>query len=765
MSQFIKRFILFYIVCLFLIRSSAGEEVLSIIPEPVSKQLLRGEFILRDNTSINAEIGTLKNASTYLQGYISKKYGIRNKVVEKTPKKNFIRLSVTDTLKNREGYVLKVSNNSVEIAGASATGVFYGIQTFLQMLPPEAKCHKKIAVQAINITDFPRFSWRGQQLDVSRHFFPVDFIKKLMDVMAMHKLNVFHWHLTDDQGWRIEIKKYPLLTQIGAWRDSTLIGAYGQYPVMYDRERYGGYYTQEEIKDVVRYASERFITVVPEIEMPGHCISALAAYPELSCTGGPFGVGPRWGVYNDVFCAGKDKTYEFLENVLDEVIQLFPCEYIHIGGDEVPKDRWKNCNACKHRIHEEGLKDENELQGYFEKRIENYLHNKGKKVIGWDEIIDGGLPERAVVMSWRGVSGGIKSAKAHHYTIMTPFDPCYYYVYQGRYEEPLAGGDCNLASEVYNFDPVPDQLNEAEAEYILGGQGCAWSEYMPIGKIAEYMIVPRMSALSEALWSAKSKKNLSYFLERMNDQYLRMDYYDINYRVDYPANYGFVNRYLEEKVQITLDNIIPGSKIRYTTDGSKPVKSSKLYKGHLTLHLDSIKPVVLKSRTFMPNGRQSVVHEGIFVKLDWKASVFPEDAIQGLNFNYFEKELRSVEEIIGKPDRTGVNDSVISLNNITSNSFALVYDGYIKVPESTVYNFDLSNPKGKALLCIDDMKVVDNTAVLPHYFQGNGKIALKKGYHSLSLKYLTTDMGKRLRLGCHFNDKEIEEIPAAWFYH
>jgi hexosaminidase len=750
---------------LFIIGSSAGKGSISIIPEPVSKQLICGEFTLKDNTRIIPETGILKESASYLQGYISEKYGIWTEVSKTNSGKNFIRLCLTDTLKNREGYVLKIRNNYVEIAGASAAGVFYGIQTLLQMLPPEAKRHNKIALHAINIIDFPRFSWRGQQLDVSRHFFPIDFIKKLMDVMAMHKLNVFHWHLTDDQGWRIEIKKYPELTGIGAWRDSTLIGAYGQYPALYHKERYGGYYTQEEIKEVVRYASERYITVVPEIEMPGHCISALAAYPELSCKGGPFGVGSRWGVYNDVFCAGKEKVYEFLENVLNEVIQLFPGEYIHIGGDEVPKNQWQNCNACKRRILEEGLKDENELQGYFEKRIENYLYNKGKKVIGWDEIIDGGLPERAVVMSWRGVIGGIKSAKAHHYTIMTPFDPCYYYVYQGKYEEPLAGGDCNLASEVFNFDPVPDQLNEAETEYILGGQGCAWSEYMPNSKLAEYMIFPRMSALSEALWSAKSQKNWSDFLERMNDQYLRMDYFDINYRVDYPANYGFVNRYLEENVKLTLDNIILGSKIRYTTDGSEPVQSSRLYKRYISLHLDSINPVVLKSRTFMPNGRQSVVHEGIFAKLDWKASVFPDTAAQGLIFNYFEKEQRSFEEIMGPPKRIGVIDSVMLLNNITVNSFALVYNGYLKVPESAVYSFDLSNPKGKALLCIDDMKVVDNTAEVPHYFQENGKIALRRGYHRFSLKYLTMNMGKRLRLGCHFNDNEIKEIPSSWFYH
>ena len=497
MSQFINRFIVFGLIFPFVIGCSVEEKDISIIPKPVSQKQLSGEFILGQDTKIITESNDFKQSANFLRNYINEKYGIQTEFTEKAPDKNYIRLYLTDTLKSKEGYLLKVRDNVVEVTGATDAGVFYGIQTFLQMLPPMAMQQKQITVQAVDIVDYPQFGWRGQHLDVGRHFFSVDFIKNMLDVMAMHKLNTFHWHLTEDQGWRIEIKKYPKFTQIGAWRDSTLIGSNRQYPAKYKRERYGGYYTQEEIKEIVQYAKERYITVIPEIEMPGHCLAALASYPELSCTGGPFEVATRWGIFKDVYCAGKEQTFEFLENILEEVIQLFPGEYIHIGGDEVPKTRWSNCKDCQRRIRVEGLKDEDELQSYFVQRIENFLNSKGKKLIGWDEIIEGGLPERATVMSWRGMDGGITAAKAHHHTVMTPWSPCYFYLYQGKYLEPAAGNDYVPLDEVYKFYPIPEELNEKEAEYILGGQGCAWSEYMISAEIAEYMIYPRLSALAE----------------------------------------------------------------------------------------------------------------------------------------------------------------------------------------------------------------------------------------------------------------------------
>ncbi|MDD4145398.1 MAG: beta-N-acetylhexosaminidase, partial [Prolixibacteraceae bacterium] len=456
MKRFIKYLFVFGIMYSLINSCSVEEEQdISIIPKPVSQQALKGTFILKEGAGIVYDKEKLKMPADYLKNFLDEKYSIATSVSSKETGSKFIRLSLSDTIKNSEGYVLKIRKNGVEIAGADEAGVFYGIQSLLQMMPPSAGQMEQISVQCADIADFPRFKWRGQHLDVARHFFPVEYVKNFIDVMAMQKLNTLHWHLTEDQGWRIEIKKYPKLTEIGAWRDSTIIGYNSQYPPQYKKERYGGFYTQDEIREVVKYAKERHITVVPEIEMPGHCLSALAAYPELSCTGGPFSVAPKWGIFEDVFCAGKEDTYKFLIDVLDEVIQLFPDEYFHIGGDEVPKARWEKCKDCQRKIREEGLKDEHELQSYFVKRIEKYLHSKGKKLIGWDEILEGGLPERAIVMSWRGMDGGIAAARAHHYTVMTPWTPCYFYVYQGKYREPVAGGNYTLLSDVYEFDPLP----------------------------------------------------------------------------------------------------------------------------------------------------------------------------------------------------------------------------------------------------------------------------------------------------------------------
>ncbi|MBN2864321.1 MAG: family 20 glycosylhydrolase [Bacteroidales bacterium] len=732
-----------------------------IIPKPVNLKQMKGEFILGEGTRIIAETDELKQSGGFLIDFIKDKYGIQTGLSEKIPGKNYILLSLTDTLKNKEAYILKVKANSIEITGATGAGVFYGIQTLMQILPPGAQELKQLEVPVVDVFDYPQFGYRGQHLDVGRHFFPVDFVKNFLDVMAIHKLNTFHWHLTEDQGWRIEIKKYPNLTKVGAWRDSTLIGLSQQYPWKYETKRYGGFYTQEEIKEIVNYAKERYIKIIPEIEMPGHSLAALASYPELSCTGGPFTVATRWGIFEDVYCAGKEKTFEFLQDVLDEVIGLFPGEYIHIGGDEVPKTRWENCPDCQLRIRREGLKDEEELQSYFIQRIEEYLNSKGKKLIGWDEIIEGGLAERATVMSWRGMAGGITAAKAKHNTIMTPWTPCYFYVNQGKYQEPLAANDYTPLDAVYDFYPVPEELTEEEAEYIMGGQGCAWSEHMVSTDVAEYMVFPRLTALAEVLWTPRSQKNWEDFLVRMDDQYLRLDYYNINYRVDYPSNYGFINRFLEEEVMVELSSIINDCEIRYTTNGSDPDESSNLYTGPIKLNLSS--PVTLKSRTIMPNGRKSAVHSGEFVNLKWKEA-FPAGSTEdGLRYLYYEGEVISIDEIHGNPDKTGVVDMVKLPNDFGNESFAIEYDGYITVPEQAVYDFVLSSERGKAVLYIDEMNVVDNTADLPLHFQETGKIALKEGTHKFRLKYFASSARGQLRIGCVYNDKGIGEIPASWF--
>ncbi len=435
-----------------------------------------------------------------------------------------------------EGYELEINPNSMFLHAYKPAGLFYGVQTLLQLLPPELETGQtlpvfnQITLPCVKISDTPRFPYRGMHLDVGRHFFPVSFIKRYIELLAMHKFNTFHWHLTEDQGWRIEIKQYPKLTEIGSYRNETLVGHYRDLPHKFDGQRQGGFYTQQEIRDIVRYAKDQYITIIPEIEMPGHSVAALAAYPELSCTEGPFEVSTIWGVKEDVYCAGNDKVFEFLENVLSEVIDLFPSKYIHIGGDECPKIRWENCEKCQARIQEEGLADEDELQSYFIRRIEKFLLSKGRKLIGWDEILEGGLAPEATVMSWRGMNGGIEAARQGHDVIMTPVSFCYFDYYQANPEiEPLAIGGYTTLKKVYSFEPVPRELSENESKHIKGAQGNVWTEYITTPEYVEYMSVPRMTALSEVVWSPKKSRNWQNFRARLEIFFRRLDVLDVNY--------------------------------------------------------------------------------------------------------------------------------------------------------------------------------------------------------------------------------------------
>jgi hexosaminidase len=421
------------------------------------------------------------------------------------------------------------------------------MQTLIQLLP--TKRIAKFTIPAVSITDAPRFDYRGMHLDVGRHFFPVSFIKRYIDYLALHKFNVFHWHLTEDQGWRIEIKKYPRLTQAGAWRNGTIIG---RYPGRgNDNKKDGGFYTQEHIKEVVQYAADRYINIVPEIEMPGHGSAAIAAYPYLSCfpdestksyypkncawSGDTTGkqVQQTWGVFADVFCAGKEQTFQFMQDVIDEVIPLFPWKYIHVGGDECPKSNWKRCPNCQQRIKDNNLKDEHELQSYFIQRMEKYINSKGKTLIGWDEILEGGLAPNAVVMSWRGEKGGIDAAKENHQVIMTPTTYVYFDYSQSQNEDSVVIGGFLPVDKVYGYDPIPDALTQDQGKYIIGTQANLWTEYVTNPRKIEYMIFPRMTALSEVLWTPKEKKNWEDFQKRLQTQFKRYDLWKTNYSKAY----------------------------------------------------------------------------------------------------------------------------------------------------------------------------------------------------------------------------------------
>jgi hexosaminidase len=421
-------------------------------------------------------------------------------------------------------YQMRVGTKGIYIAGDNEEGVFYGLQTLIQLLPVQAGT--SLSIPEVNITDYPRFAYRGLHLDVGRHFFSVDFIKQYIDFIALHKMNEFHWHLTEDQGWRIEIKKYPRLTEVGSCRNGTVLG---HNTSQYDSVPYCGYYTQDQIKEIVQYAADRYITVIPEIELPGHSSAALTAYPFLGCTGGPYQVQERWGVFKDIYCAGNDSVFQFLEDVLDEVMALFPSTYIHIGGDESPKDRWKACPKCQKRILDNHLKDEHELQSYFVQRIEKYLNAKGRKIIGWDEILEGGLAANATVMSWRGEQGGIDAANQHHQVIMTPGSYVYFDHAQVKNEDSLTIGGYLPLQTVYNYEPVPKQLVGDAQGYVRGAQANLWTEYISNEAKAEYMLFPRLSALSEVLWSPKNQRNWDDFSTRMQTQYKRYQLWKVTY--------------------------------------------------------------------------------------------------------------------------------------------------------------------------------------------------------------------------------------------
>lgn len=505
-----------------------------IVPEPVMLTLNKGNFEMNKNTEIVFNKKDLQKIAEKLKNDTHSASGlhlnIKNSFATESGIKtaNKISLDLTKSDHPNPGtYTLSVTNDEVLIKSDNEEGIFYGCQTLLQLIQQNVT-DKKVNLPGIEIADGPRFIYRGVHLDVSRHFFDVNYVKKYIDYLAAYKYNNFHWHLTDDQGWRIEIKKYPLLTKVGGYRNGTITG---HYPGKgNDSLHYGGFYTQEQIKDVVKYAAERYITIVPEIEMPGHASAAIAAYPQLSCfpaedtkikkdqpwAGSRKGkqVQQTWGIFEDVF-APTEYTFSFLENVLDEVMQLFPGKYIHIGGDECPKDSWKRSAFCQKLIKEKGLKDEHGLQSYFVQRIEKYVNSKGKKIIGWDEIMEGGIAPNATIMSWRGEDGGIAAAKQDHDVIMTPGGFCYLDHSQLKKDDSLTIGGYTPLSKVYSYNPVPDILTTEQAKHILGAQINVWTEYIGNTKKLEYMIFPRLIAFSEVLWSKKEKRDWKKFEEKL----------------------------------------------------------------------------------------------------------------------------------------------------------------------------------------------------------------------------------------------------------
>lgn len=510
-----------------------------VIPLPQEINLLQeSPFKLTRNTVIAYPEGNalLRHNADFLADYIEQATGVRPRTKAVKNGENAdkaITLGLDPSVTGEEGYRIITHSESISICGKTANGVFYGIQTLRKSIPAQAQ-DAAILLPAGEVEDWPRFSYRGMHLDVGRHFFPVEFIKEFIDLLALHNMNTLHWHLTEDQGWRIEIKKYPKLTEIGSVRQRTVIG---HNSGEYDNTPYEGFYTQEEAREIVEYAQKRYVTIIPEIDLPGHMLAALAAYPELGCTGGPYKVCPNWGVFEDVLCIGNEKTIPFLEDIMTEIIDIFPSKYIHIGGDEAPHTRWQKCSKCQALIRKEGLKAdkqhtaEDRLQSYCTARIEKFLNERERQIIGWDEILEGDLAPNATVMSWRGSAGGIKAAQMGHDVIMTPNTYCYFDYFQSEdtKNEPYdAIGGYIHVEKVYSFDPV-EGLDEIQQKYVLGVQANVWTEYMTSPEQVEYMVLLRMAALAKVQWTQPGKKEYNNFLQRLGQLAKFYDRDGLNY--------------------------------------------------------------------------------------------------------------------------------------------------------------------------------------------------------------------------------------------
>ena len=617
---------------LFSCSSEVKEANYQIIPIP--QEIVMGQdgaFTLANGTKVLYPEGNekMQKNAQFLADYVKELTGNTLSVEAGTEGKGII-LQVTPNEAQPEGYQLTVSADKVVINGGSEAGVFYGIQTLRKSIPAGQGIN--VTLPAVEINDAPRFSYRGAMLDVSRHFFTVDEVKSFIDMLALHNINRFHWHLSDDQGWRIEIKCRPLLTEKSSKRKETVIG---RNSGKYDGIPHEGFYTQEQIKEIIAYAADQHIIIIPEIDMPGHMQGALHAYPELGCTGGPYEVWTQWGVSDDVLCAGNDEVLKFIEDVLGEVVELFPSEYIHVGGDECPKTRWKECPKCQARIKELGIKGDSKhtaeeyLQSFIINHAEKFLNSKGRQMIGWDETLEGGLAPNATVMSWRGEGGGIEAAKQKHNVIMSPNTYLYFDYYQTKDidNEPLAIGGYLPLENVYNYEPMPKSLTPEEQKYIIGVQANLWVEYIATLAHIQYMELPRMAALSEIQWSAADKKDYENFLSRLPQLTSLYDVKNYNYATHaFDITARLVPNTEEEVLDVTFKTI-DNCPIYYTLDGTEPTAASTKYEGTLKLK----ESCVIKAKGIRPTGETRIFTEEVKIH---KASFKPITMLQPINPQY-----------------------------------------------------------------------------------------------------------------------------------
>ncbi len=736
-------------------------EGINIIPMPQSLVQQQGSFTLSSNTKVAATSSEAKVVAEYFIAKMNRATGYHIGVAESGD----IQLTIDPSLQmGEEGYTLSVTGESVKIAAKSAHGLFYGMQSFMQLLPAEIESPSEVkgiawTAQAVDIKDEPRFGYRGVMIDACRHFMTVDEVKKQLDVMALFKMNRMHWHLTEDQGWRIEIKKYPKLTEVGSKR------------IDGEGTEYGGFYTVEDIKEVVKYATERFITIVPEIELPGHELSAIASYPELSCNGKP--ISPRiiWGVEDVVMCAGKEETFQFLEDVIAEVAPLFPGEYLHIGGDECPKKSWKSCPLCQERIRKENLKAdkhhtaEERLQSYFIQRMEKVAAKYGKKIIGWDEILEGGLSPTATVMSWRGEAGGIAAAQTDHDVIMTPGgNGMYLDHYQGDSKvEPVAIGGYTTLAKTYSYNPTPDTLVALKKDhYIKGVQANVWSEYLYTNPIREYMTFPRALAVAEIGWTNTDRKNYEDFERRINNAYVRMDGHQINYHIPMPEQpNGSCNMIaFTDSVSLSFQTTRP-IKMVYTVDGSEPTANSTVYDAPILFNSTA----TLKIASALPSGKLSKVRTIQVEKQTLKPAASTDKKAAGLQMAVYDGMYLNVDQLAKANPKVVANKVIKKTRELTSyvktdesmrgvKQYAAVGTGYVDIPEDGVYFFSSELEE----VWIDGQLLINNKNEVKRFSRADASVALSKGLHEIKAVFLGHIIGG---WPSNWNDGAIRYRKAA----
>lgn len=749
---------------------------INIIPAPVSLQQKEGAFKLGTSTKIYASSPEAKVVGEFFASKLNQATGFNVAVVGEEPSSGISLLIDSSLDMGDEGYSLDVESKNVVVKAKTAQGLFYGMQSFLQLFPAEIESPTVVSgivwkAPAVSIKDEPRFGYRGIMLDPCRHFMPIENVKKYIDVLSLFKINRLHWHLTDDQGWRIEIKKYPKLTEIGSKR------------IEGEGTEHSGFYTQEEIKEVVRYAADRFITVVPELELPGHEMAAIAAYPNLSCKGEPGTPRIIWGVEDIVMCPGKEDMFEFLEDVIDEMVPLFPSEYFHIGGDECPKTSWEKCPLCQARIRKEGLMGDKEhtaeekLQSYVIQRMEKYLATKGKKIIGWDEILEGGLAPTATVMSWRGEAGGIAAALMDHTVIMTPGgNGMYLDAYQGDPKiEPVTIGGYTPLSKTYGYDPIPDTLKTLGKEnFILGVQGNTWAEYMYTEEKRDYMIFPRILAVAEIGWTPLDRKDYKDFERRIENALVRLDGHGINYHIPLPeqpdGSCDFVA--FTDKATLAFKTSRP-VKMVYTLDGSEPTPNSTAY----TNPIEVTETTTLKIASVLPSGKMSKPRVITVEKQALAPAKEVKSKTPGLKMEVTDGMYLNVDQLAGA--KTWKSAPCKELRALTSyvktdesmrgvKQYAAVATGYVEIPEDGVYFISSDNEE----VWIDGKLLVNNGGEVKRFSRHDTSAALAKGLHEIKVVFLGHIIGG---WPSNWNDgsvklrkadaKEFTPITAEMLFH